>query len=73
MPYKVLEKFVGILLLNQKPGRVDYFTRILNEPFALGRYVVHVDRRVVDDVSQSFVDLGIGGKLSIPEGLDDAV
>lgn len=44
MPYEVsiLEKFVGVLL----PGRVDYFTPSLNELFALGRYVLHVDRMV---------------------------
>ena len=73
MPYELLKKFVGVLLLDQEPRRVDYFTRILNELFALGRYGLHVDRRVVDDVSQSLVDLGIGGKLSIPERLDNAV
>ena len=73
MPYKVLEEFVCVLLLDHEPGRVDYLAGILNELFPLGREVIHVDRRVVMDITQSLLDLDIGGKFSIPERLDRAV
>jgi len=38
MPYdKVLKEFVGVLLLDHEPGRVDYLAGILDELLSLGR------------------------------------
>ena len=73
MPDKVLEELVGILLLDHQASSADNVAGVLDELLAIGRELVNVDGRVVEDIVESLVDLGVVGHATFAEGFDDAI
>lgn len=45
----------------------------MNELLAFGREGVDADGRIVRDVAEGPVDLGVGGHAALAEGLDDSI
>jgi hypothetical protein len=73
MPNEVLEQFIGVLLLDHHASCADDLAGILDELLSLRRELVDVDGGVVKDMLKSLVDLSIGGKSPLAEGVDNTV
>jgi len=73
VPDEILEKLVGVLLIDHHTSSVDDVARLLDEPFAVGREFVEIDWGVLDDISQGFVNLSVGGDFSFAKSINNAV
>ena len=73
MPNEILEQLVRILLCHDQSSSLYNIAYVLDEILATRREFVNIKERVVSNVFESFVDLGVVGKTTLTEGFDDAV
>lgn len=73
MPDELLEKLVGVLFLDNEACGVNDVTGVIDELFSLWRELVDLDGGMVGDITQSLVDLKVGGKFSLAKSVNHAV
>jgi len=61
VPDEVLEEFVTVLFLHDDASCLDDIFDVLNQFTTFGTKLVLVDRRMVEDIVQCMVDLGVVG------------
>jgi len=73
VPDEILEKLVGVLLIDHHTSSIDDVAGLLNESFAIWRELVEVDWRMFDDISQGLVNLRVGRDFPLAKSVNNAV